>query len=426
MYDKHQIFLTFTAMINIVVLISAGLFCFTNLNDLDHKVTYASLGIFLVSSFIFFSLIMLILHDRNSTYMKMLIVSYVLLMISLIIFLFFSFYKQDIVAKFDPTNKLIFGVIIAAVMISTVMFLVSEYLITGREKHLTDKEDMEMTDLSSNINDKGLIIHLNKYYTEDMIRDHNEIRFIREKTLRDIINVPNVITIPTKINPCNVSVLKDCFFKDSDLFKNNGDFSERTFRGANYAPRFRNKPLKDIYDDIFREILNDAAKGGTVAFPKGDLGLDLKERAPKIFKYINTRIDYLVLLSKIYGDDLPEHLKSHQILTPETLHHLDPNLDEIEEENDYQIKKALASMMAKDKKLDICEYIMSHLNRPSKNKRGKKPDDKLVARMRTLVHKLDCHDENIEQLSQILASNYNTVQGARIKIKELKEEYDNN
>ena len=421
MYDKHQIFLTFTAMVNIIVLISAGVFCFTNLNDLDHKVTYSSLGIFLISSFIFFSLIMLILHDRNPTYMKMLIVSYVLLMISLSIFLFFSFYKQDITSEFDTTNKLIFGVIVAAVMISTIMFLVSEYLITGRENHLSSKENIEITDLSNFKN--GKIIDLDQHYDENMIKEHNEITFVREKNLRDIIDIPNVITIPTKIYPCNISVLQNCYFKDSDLFTKNGKFSTKTFRGSGYASRFRNKPLKDIYDDVFRKILTDAANGGTVAFPKENLGLDLEKKAPKIFKYINQYKKYLILLSKIYGDELPAHLNQHQILIPETLHRLDPDLDKIEEENDYQIKKSLASMFAREKKLDVCQYIMGHL-KDDRGKRDKKYDKNLVARMRTLVSDLDCHDENVEQLSEILASNYTTIQEAKIKVKELKEEFE--
>jgi hypothetical protein len=333
------------------------------------------------------------------------LVSYVLLTITIFLLIFFSFYKYDFNNKIDDGQKLVYYLILISFFISLLFFLFSERWFL---KHFSkDSESIKERE-----NTKAKIIEYSRFYNQS----RNDIIYVEEGNLKEDIDYYNIIKLPVKNSDCKVKLLnKECYFKDSDLFKKDGSFSEKKFIGSQYDRKYKNKTLKQIFDKVFEDIIYHIRNGNIIAFPEGKIDVP---KAPLISKYINNYKNYLLVLSETYDQDLPQYFNSKVLLTPEAIHHLNPDFDSIREENNQERKATLISLAAKNSKMDECDFISSIVG-----KRKDKADSQLEKYMLTLVKDKNCHDEKKEELAKDLSVKFKSPLEARLKVRQLSSIY---
>lgn len=407
-YNLHEIFLVITIIINLITIISSGFLGLKNINtDLKKEVVYSSISI-CVLSFIIMCLLITYMTTKKLIFFKFLIASYVFLTLNIGLFIFFSFYKDNITKKLSENQEFIFSAIIISFGISLLFFLLSDqYILKKIDKGLKDT-DIEMK------NYKSKIVEYNEMYSPE----RNDYIYVEKSFLKDNNKeYYNIISLPTKIDNCKVKILSNnCYFKDSDLFTKDGNFSTKKIKGIDINMKYKNKTLKDILDKFFIDIIYEVQNGNTVAFPQGVWEF---EKCPLITKYVNKYKNYLLLLAETYDDNLSNYFNSSVLLTPEAIHKINPNLSSIREERIEERRKKFISMAAKSKGMDECDFITSAIGK----RKGKENDD-VFKFMMTLVKDLDCHDEKKIELAKNLSSNFNSSVEAGMKVNELRNIYN--
>jgi len=131
------------------------------------------------------------------------------------------------------------------------------------------------------VEEREMAIMKKKWITREDLRQNSTTLFVFGDNLqekgyggqaKEMRGEPNAIGIPTKKKP---SMTPDSFFSDDDYEK-----------------------MVNIISEKFRILTRQLELGFDVVFPEMGIGTNLaklEEKAPKIYEYINRRIDWLFL-----------------------------------------------------------------------------------------------------------------------------------